>query len=72
LVLAPQRTLIRVRCTGVIDQPVTLTLLIRYVTLQLTVFLGAQTAVALLVYICSRKILTDSELLICPLDTLLY
>ena len=71
MVLASQRTLVTIRGTGVIEDTVTLTLPVSYITLELPVFLGTQSTVTLLVDICRRVILPDSELLIRPFDTLL-
>ena len=72
LVLAAQRTLVTVCRTRVVQDAVALALLECRVTLQLTVLLRRQTAVALLIHIRRGKILTDGELLIRPLDLLLH
>ena len=72
LVLAAQRTLVAVRRFGVVDVAVTLPLTEGDIALQFPIFLRTQPTVALLVHIGRGVVLTDRELLIRPLDPLLY
>ena len=71
LVFTTQRTLVRTRRTGIIDQPIALTLTVGYIPFQVSLFLGGQLAVTGFVNISGRVILANSELLVRTLDTLL-
>jgi hypothetical protein len=71
VIFAPERTLVAVGGTRVVNQPVALALFVGYIAFQFAVFLGGQTAVARLVQVRCRVIFADSKFLVRTLDPLL-